>query len=104
MPVYNGVGAWWMPRRMRAAITAWFIRDFDESAAEDHDLAYWLGTASRMDIDRGFLASLLLQAQTARQRLKAYLIYMMVRLFGGPSYHAPGRVDRQAAQSDTDPI
>ena len=77
-----------MPRWMRACITAWFLRDFDEGAAEDHDLAYWLAEQPRIDIDRAFLAAMLVQAVTLRQRLKALTLYAMVRLFGWASYGA----------------
>ena len=88
MPIYNGVGAWWMPRWMRNRITAWFLRDFDEGAAEAHDLAYWLREEPRIDIDRAFLAAMLGQTVTLRQQLKALTIYAMVRLFGWASFRA----------------
>lgn len=88
MPIYNGVGAWWMPQWMRDAFTAWFLRYFDEDAAEDHDLAYWLHEQPRIEADRAFLAAMLGQPVTLRQRLKAITIYAMVRLFGWASYRA----------------
>ena len=86
MPIYNGVGAWWMPDWMRLRLTSWFLRDFDEDAAEDHDLGYWLGRQSRVDVDTAFLLAMLEQATTRRQRVKARVIYLGVRLFGGASY------------------
>lgn len=86
MPVYNGVGASWMPQWLRDRITVWFLRDFDEGAAEDHDLAYWLHEQPRAVIDRAFLAAMLSQSTTIRQRVKALAIYAMVRLFGWASY------------------
>lgn len=88
MPIYNGVGAWWMSQWMRDAITAWFLRDFDKNAAENHDWAYWRHEQPRIDIDRAFLAAMLGQAVTLRQRLKALTLYAMVRLFGWASYRA----------------
>ncbi|WP_072858366.1 hypothetical protein [Loktanella atrilutea] len=86
MPVYNGVGAYWMPRWLRSILTAWFLWDFTEAAAEAHDLAYYLRDQPRAVIDRIFLDRMLLQATTARTRAKACLIYIMVRAFGGQSY------------------
>lgn len=86
MPTYNGVGAWWMPQWLRDVLTAWFLRDFDEGAAEDHDLSYWLHEQPRIEIDRTFLAAMLGQAVTRQQRLKAMTLYAMVRLFGWASY------------------
>ena len=86
MPVYNGVGAWWMPQWMRDAVTRWFLRDFAEDAAEDHDLAYWLHEQPRAVIDMAFLAAMLGQAVTLRQQLKALAIYAMVRMFGWSAY------------------
>ena len=88
MPVYNGVGAWWMPRWCRAALTWWFLLDFSEDAAEAHDMGYYLAQLPRRAIDRIFLDQLLLEATSARVWAKAWLIYVMVRAFGGPSYHA----------------
>ena len=87
MPVYNGVGAYWMPRWMRDAITRWFLRDFTEDAPQAHDLAYWLAEQPRAVIDRAFLAAMLVQSDTLRKRAKALTIYAMVRLFGGRSYN-----------------
>ena len=86
MPIYNGVGAWWMPQWMRSQITAWFLRNFDEGLAQNHDLDYWLGERSRIDIDRAFLAAMLAQSDSIRTRAKAITIYSMVRLLGWASY------------------
>tara|TARA_R110000824_G_scaffold401040_1_gene610478 strand:+ start:1837 stop:2115 length:279 start_codon:yes stop_codon:yes gene_type:complete len=86
MPIYNGVGAWWMPSWSRDCLTAWFLRDFAEDAAQDHDIAYWLGEHSRAVIDSTFLAAMLGQAVTLRQRCKALTIYAMVRLLGWTAY------------------
>ncbi len=94
MPIYNGVGAYWMPQWMRNAITAWFLRDFDEGAAQDHDLAYWLHDQTRAVIDRAFLVAMLAQVVTLRQRAKALTIYAMVRLFGWASYRKTARKHR----------
>jgi hypothetical protein len=77
-----------MPQWMRDLITDWFLRDFTEDAAEAHDLAYWLRELPRIDIDRAFLAAMLGQAVTLRQRAKAITIYAMVRLLGWASYRA----------------
>tara|TARA_R110000737_G_scaffold64473_7_gene92225 strand:- start:6930 stop:7211 length:282 start_codon:yes stop_codon:yes gene_type:complete len=90
MPIYNGVGAWWMSSWMRGLLTKWFLLDFDEGAAEDHDLAYWLGELPRSTIDRLFLTSMLGQSVTVRQRCKALVVYIMVRLIGWTAYsHRP---------------
>jgi hypothetical protein len=86
MPVYNGVGACWMPRWMRDSITAWYILDFDQAHAQEHDYAYWLNGESRAIVDRKFLYSMLGESNSFRQKAKAVLIYIMVRLFGGNSY------------------
>jgi hypothetical protein len=91
MPIYNGVGAYWMPRWMRDAVTRWFIRDFTEDAAEDHDLAYWLGCVSRFEADTVFLAAMLSEATTPRTTIKAWIIYAMVRAFGARSYNRTAR-------------
>ncbi len=86
MPTYNGVGAYWMPQWLRDAVTAWFLRDFPEGIAQDHDLAYWLHVRPRAGIDRDMLDAMLAVATGLRTRIKAWLIYAMVRLLGGPSY------------------
>lgn len=86
MPVYNGVGAYWMPRWMRDCITAWFIRDFSETIPKDHDLAYYMQEQSRFHIDRAMLLDMLAQSDTDRKAAKAVTVYAMVRLLGGPSY------------------
>lgn len=80
---------------MRDALTRWFVRDFDEGAAEDHDFLYWSGLLPRADIDRAFLAAMLLQADTLRLRIKAFVIFVMVRLCGGPSYQSRAEAIRE---------
>lgn len=86
MPVYNGVGAYWMPKWLRNCLTQWYLRDFSESYPQEHDLGYWLREQSRLTLDRQLLDAMLLEATNKRQIVKAWVIYIVVRAFGHKSY------------------
>ena len=89
----NGLGPWWFPAPIRAALTRageWF---FGEASWDIHDASYAAGQPARAVCDRGFLAAMLRDASKARPVAKmaactvlAWFLWLMVRLFGWASY------------------
>jgi len=94
-PVPNGVGPWWFPRHIRAALTSLSSVFFVTASWDRHDQGYARACPSRAECDRKFLAAMLTDAgqagpvwRMAGCTVLAWWFWVMVRLFGWASYGA----------------
>ena len=92
--IANGLGPWWFPSVLRAALTWISSFFFDEAAWVKHDEGYALGDPSRAVCDWKFLQAMIRDASrtTRLHRMLACLLialffYTFVRLFGWLSYN-----------------
>lgn len=89
----NGVGPWWMPAPIRAALTVLSAMFFVTASWDRHDEGYGRGYPARAECDRLFLAAMLADAGQAGAvwrmavcTVLAWMFWAAVRLFGWASY------------------
>lgn len=90
----NGLGPWWFPAWLRAALTAWAARLFPSLFWGLHDAAYAEGKVPRWVCDRGALRAMLCDALAAESvgrmfalMAVAWFFWVLLRLFGHWSYN-----------------
>lgn len=90
----NGLGPWWFPAWLRAALTAWAARHFPSLSWQMHDASYDAGSPARWVCDRGFLRAMLGDAIGARRvavmfalSVAAWAFWVAVRVGGRWSYN-----------------
>lgn len=89
----NGLGPRWFPRWLRAALTSWSVRFFDEAAWDIHDRGYARGFPDRATCDRKFLQAMLRDASNTTTTARTWacvglagFYWVMVRAFGWIAY------------------
>jgi hypothetical protein len=96
--VPNGLGPWWFSAKLRARLTAFSRRFFNEASWEKHDIGYAAGAPSRAVCDRKFLQAMLRDASQVSTTGRVFgclflavLFWLLVRAFGWASYGRKGK-------------
>lgn len=80
----NGIGAYWMPAKLRSWLTKKF--SFAQSAAAEHDANYSSKMMSRRDADNCFITIMMIHSKNDLQIVISFVFWVLVRLFGWISW------------------